>query len=104
MSEPSPTTSGQLTTRSGREGALQAALERLAPPTRPDRDTPDLHVTAVRRLPAIPASYAPFPDALDARLRHALESRGVSQLYTHQASSIEHALACRNLVVITPTA
>jgi DEAD/DEAH box helicase domain-containing protein len=91
--------------RSGREGALQAALERLAPGQLPDRaDSPDLHVTAMRRLPAVPARYAPFPEALDPRLVRVLESRGISQLYTHQAESIEHALAGRNAVVITPTA
>src|SRR3989441_7628844 len=112
--------SGALAAQSPQEGALQAALDRL---TRgrlvewgtglPERhggarsslhDTPDLHVTAVRRLPAIAARYAPFPAALDQRLRQALESRGISQLYTHQAESIEHTLAGRHVVVITPTA
>ena len=34
----------------------------------------------------------------------ALASRGVDQLYTHQAEAIEHALAGRHTVVITPTA
>src|SRR5881628_3672356 len=91
-----------------RAAALEQALDRLAPglPTvnevRPD--TPDLHVTAVRRLPAVAAQYAPFPAALDERLQRALESRGIARLYTHQAESIEHALAGRNVVVITPTA
>ena len=50
------------------------------------------------------AQYAPFPEALDPRLRAALESRGLSQLYTHQAEAIDHALAGRHVVVITPTA
>ena len=91
--------------RSRRDGALDAALERLAPGHLPERpDTPDLHVTAVRRLPALAARYAPFPAALDERLQRALASRGISQLYTHQAEAIEHALAGRNVVVITPTA
>jgi DEAD/DEAH box helicase domain-containing protein len=67
-------------------------------------DAPDLHVTAVRRLPASPGRFAPFPAGLDPRLRQALESRGISQLYTHQAETIEHALAGRHAVVITPTA
>jgi DEAD/DEAH box helicase domain-containing protein len=34
----------------------------------------------------------------------ALEARGIQQLYTHQAESIEHALAGRNVVITTPTA
>jgi DEAD/DEAH box helicase domain-containing protein len=91
--------------RSHKDGALAAALERLAPgghlQERPD--TPDLHVTAVRRLPEVAARYAPFPDGLDERLQRALAARGISQLYTHQAETIGHALAGRNAVVITPT-
>jgi DEAD/DEAH box helicase domain-containing protein len=97
--------SGALTTRSGRDGALDAALDRLAPGRFPDRpDTPDLQVTAVRRLAAVPAQHAPFPAALDQRLRDALHVRGISAPYTHQAEAIDHALAGRNVVVITPTA
>src|SRR5262245_51585992 len=86
------------------ENALDAALDRLAggPVDRPD--TPDLHVTALRRLSPVPARYAPFPDALDERLTHALQSRGIAQLYTHQAEAIDHAIHGRNVVVITPTA
>jgi DEAD/DEAH box helicase domain-containing protein len=64
----------------------------------------DPHVTAVRRLPAAPAQYAPFPDSLDARLPHALAARGVAQLYTHQADAIAHAMAGRHVVIVTPTA
>ena len=106
---------GGLITRSRRDGALDEALERLAggqvsPRTgeahssvdRPD--TPDLHVTALRRLPQVPAQFAPFPEPLDDRLRTALIARGIAQLYTHQAQSIGHAMAGRNVVVITPTA
>ena len=41
-------------------------------------DSPDLHVTAVRRLPAVEAEYLPFPDSARCpRLRQALESRGI---------------------------
>jgi DEAD/DEAH box helicase domain-containing protein len=96
---------GALTRRSGRDSALDAALERQAPGRQADRpDTPDRHVTAVRRLPAVSATYAEFPSSLDARLRRALASRGVAAPYVHQAAAIEHALARRNVVVITPTA
>jgi DEAD/DEAH box helicase domain-containing protein len=104
MSDETPTRSA-LAPRVGRDGALDAALERLVPGRVPDRpDTPDLHVTAVRRLPATAARYVPLPDTLDHRLRSALETRGVGQLYTHQGEAIEHALAGRHVVVTTPTA
>ena len=105
MSDGGHAISSGLATRSGREGALLAALEKLSPGQLPDRaDAPDLHVTAVRRLPAIPAQLVPFPEALDGRLRQALESRGIAQLFTHQAESIDHALTGHHVVVITPTA
>ncbi len=105
MHGPVPVESGALTTRSGRDVALEAALERLAPGRPPERaDTPDLHVTALRRIPAVAAQYAPFPAALDDRLVRALGTRGISSLYAHQADAIEHALARRNVVVVTPTA
>ena len=91
--------------RSGHDGALDAALERLAPGLQRDRpDTPDLHVTAVRRMAPVAAQVVPFPETLDARLRSALESRGIRELYTHQAETLAHALARRNAVVVTPTA
>jgi DEAD/DEAH box helicase domain-containing protein len=91
-------------TRSRSDGALDAALDRIGGRDIDRPDTPDLHVTAVRRLPAVAAQLAPFPEALDPRLTSALVSRGVEQLYTHQAEAIEHALAGRHTVVITPTA
>src|ERR1051326_8168692 len=88
-----------------RGATLEQALERLAPGLPADRpDTPESHVTAGRRLPAIAAQYAPFPAALDARLTRALATRGIDQFYTHQADAIAHALGRRNVVVITPTA
>jgi DEAD/DEAH box helicase domain-containing protein len=64
----------------------------------------DPHVTAVRKLEAVEAQFAPFPDATDPRLVKAIGSRGISQLYTHQAEAIAHTMAGRNVVTITPTA
>src|SRR5712675_2142529 len=90
-----PTDSAGLSVRSRQTG--------LAAPGGAD-GAPDHHVTAVRRLPAVAAQHAPFPVGLDARLTAALASRGISQLYTHQAEVIDHALAGRHVVVITPTA
>src|SRR5260370_1346481 len=70
-------------TRSRSDGALDAALERIGGREVDRPVTPDLHVTAVRRLPAVAAQLAPFPPGLDPRLTRALVSRGVEQLYTH---------------------
>src|SRR5690349_8076951 len=96
------------------EDALNAALERiggreleearLGAPARGESRPVDARVTAVRRLPAVAAQYTPFPDTLDGRLTRALGAGGVTQLYTHQAEAIGHALAGRNVVVVTPTA
>jgi DEAD/DEAH box helicase domain-containing protein len=55
-------------------------------------------------LPALEAAWAPFPASLDPRLTEVLASRGIGQLYTHQAEAIDHALAGRHVVVVTPTA
>src|SRR5216683_4917728 len=95
--------SGVVAAISRRDGALDAALERIistpaaraareAITARPRPDTPDLHITAVRRLPSVAAEYAPFPVALDDRLSRILDARGIGQLYTHQAEAIDHAL------------
>jgi DEAD/DEAH box helicase domain-containing protein len=88
-----------------KELALQGALEQLAAGPSVDRpDTPDGVITAVRRLPAITARFAPFPGSIDPRLRAALARRGVAQLYIHQAAALDHVTAGRNIVITTPTA
>jgi DEAD/DEAH box helicase domain-containing protein len=92
-------------TQEHKQVALQSALHVLASGSDLDRaDTPDEVVTAVRRLPAVDAEYAPFADEIDARLRAALETRGVRQLYTHQAEAYAHVAAGRQVVITTPTA
>src|SRR6186713_2367562 len=83
---------------------LQQALGRLAASPKPGGPDADAIVTATRRLPAVSATYAPFPEQTDDRLRAALAARGIEQLYTHQAEAIFHALGGRNVVTITPTA
>ena len=95
-----------LAVRTAHDGALDAALQRLVPggdlPERPD--SPDLHVTAVRRLPPAAAQLSPLPSGLDDRLAAALATRGIEQVYTHQAESFAHTFAGRNVVITTPTA
>jgi DEAD/DEAH box helicase domain-containing protein len=87
-----------------KDKSLQEALARLTASRGPVTVESDPIVTAAHRLPAVTASFAPYPDGTDERLRAALAGRGVEQLYTHQAEAFEHVLAGRNVVTITPTA
>jgi len=88
-----------------KDTALRGALEHLAPGPWVERaDTPDGVITAVRRLPPVEAVFEPFPEALDPRLRAALEARGLSQLYCHQAEAYQRVAAGEHIVVTTPTA
>jgi DEAD/DEAH box helicase domain-containing protein len=61
-------------------------------------------VAAHRVLEPRPPRHAPWPEGLDPRLIHALRSRGVEALYTHQAQALEAIRARRNVCVVTPTA
>src|SRR6266852_4601836 len=61
-------------------------------------------IAAVRHFEARPAVFAPFPSSLDPRLVESLRSRGVQQLYSHQAQAFEIVSKGENLVVVTPTA
>src|SRR5829696_5111919 len=83
---------------------LQQALGRLSASPKPGGADADPIVTASRRLPAVAATYAPFPSDADPRLLNALAARGIEQLYTHQAEAFGHVLGGRNVVTITPTA
>ena len=84
--------------------ALQSVVERLTGTLAERPDTPDGWITAVRRMAPKAAAFAPFPEGIDERLGAVLAARGISQLYTHQAAAVEHALAGRNVVITTPTA
>ena len=100
-----PTTLPARRSQEHKQVALQSALQVLAAGSALDRpDTPDEVVTAVRRLPAVEASYAPFPAGIDPRLRAAFEARGVQQLYTHQAEAFDLVAQGKQVVVTTPTA
>ncbi len=87
-----------------KDRSLQEVLTRLTASPAPMGRDADPIVTAAHRLPAIAASFAPYPQGTDERLIAALAGRGVEQLYTHQAEAFEHVLAGRNVVAITPTA
>ncbi len=87
-----------------KDRSLQEVLTRLTASRAPLGPEADPIVTASHRLPAIPASFAPYPEGTDDRLRAALAARGIDRLYTHQAEAFGHVLAGRNVVTITPTA
>jgi DEAD/DEAH box helicase domain-containing protein len=55
-------------------------------------------------LPARGPEHAPMPPWLDPRIVTGLATRGVEQLYTHQAEAIEAVHAGEDVVVVTPTA
>jgi DEAD/DEAH box helicase domain-containing protein len=87
-----------------KDRSLQEVLTRLTSSRAPIGPDADPIVTASHRLPAMAASFAPYPEGTDDRLISALAARGVEQLYTHQAEAFEHVLGGRNVVTITPTA
>ncbi len=65
---------------------------------------PDSPIRAIHHQPAQDADYAPLPGTVDPRLREALERRGVTALYTHQAEAFTAVERGENVVVVTPTA
>ena len=79
--------------------STEAVLERLL-------EEPSLARGVIHHevLPARDAEFAPFPDWVDPRIRAGLASRGISELYTHQAAAIDAVHAGQDVVVVTPTA
>jgi DEAD/DEAH box helicase domain-containing protein len=85
-----------LARQTGLRGAITHFEEWMAHPESP--------VRAIRRQEARAGEFAAFPETLSPTLTQALVTRGISQLYVHQAEAFSHASAGRNVVVITPTA
>src|SRR5262247_2867697 len=61
-------------------------------------------ITTVKQFPARPPVLVPFPASLDSRLAEALRSRGIAELYSHQARACELIDKGQNVVIVTPTA
>jgi DEAD/DEAH box helicase domain-containing protein len=87
-----------------KDRSLEEALRRLEATAIPKQAEGEPIVTAVERMPAVPAQYADYPEGVDERLLDALRARGIERLYTHQAAAWQQISAGRNLVIITPTA
>lgn len=70
------------------------------------RQTPGIsrNITHWRTIPPREAVYAPFPGMIHPKLREALQERGISGLYRHQADAFQAALEGHHVVAVTPTA
>ncbi len=55
-------------------------------------------------VPATEARYAAMPQGLNSGIQEALASRGIAQLFEHQARAFEAAQSRRAVVISTPTA
>jgi DEAD/DEAH box helicase domain-containing protein len=55
-------------------------------------------------IAANPATFGAWSPAVDPRLVTALRAHGIDRPYVHQAEAVDHALAGRDVVVVTPTA
>ena len=61
-------------------------------------------LTAVRQIPARDAQFRPVSAWVTSALAEAYRSKGIQELYSHQASSAELVRDDKNVVVVTPTA
>jgi len=83
-----------------RKPSLEAVVARF----QSAHQEPDSAVRAIHHQPAAEGVYAEIPAAVDARLRAALEKRGISRLYAHQADAFDEIARGRHVVIVTPTA
>ena len=61
-------------------------------------------LTAVRQIPARDAKFRPMPIWVASALAEAYRTKGIRELYSHQASTAELVRGGKNVVVVTPTA
>jgi DEAD/DEAH box helicase domain-containing protein len=61
-------------------------------------------LTAVRQIPAREAKFRPIPGWVTSTLSEAYRTKGIQELYSHQAATAELVHHGRNVVVVTPTA
>jgi DEAD/DEAH box helicase domain-containing protein len=75
------------------------AIRELAP-----NDPNNEVITALHRLPAREAQWAPMPGWIRPELAEAYRQKGIEQLYSHQAAAAERIQQGDNVVIVTPTA
>ena len=61
-------------------------------------------VTAVHRIPAREAQWAPMPDWVRPEIVAAYRAKGINELYSHQAEAAHRIHGGKNVVVVSPTA
>ena len=64
----------------------------------------DSAVRAIHHQPAAEGIFADIPALVDPKLRAALEKRGITRLYSHQADAFDQIQAGKHVVIVTPTA
>ena len=85
--------------RASSSSQIETVVDQLAA-----RDRHAELITALHRVPARQAQWAPMPEWVRPELIAAYRDKGVEQLYSHQAQAIAAVDAGRNAVIVTPTA
>ena len=62
------------------------------------------NLTKWTKIPAKEGRYSAFPEGMDERLKKALNEKGITQLFTHQATAFDLVQEGKNIVSVTPTA
>ncbi|HWC95170.1 MAG TPA: DEAD/DEAH box helicase [Candidatus Sulfopaludibacter sp.] len=84
--------------------ATKPSLEAVVARFRSSHQQPDSPVRAIHHQAATEGLFADMPASVDERLRAALEKRGITRLYVHQADAFERIAEGRNVTIVTPTA
>jgi DEAD/DEAH box helicase domain-containing protein len=82
----------EVTTHGGVETAVARFEQWMA--------VPDSPVRAIRHQPARPGQFAELPESVAPAIRAALEQRGITQLYTHQAEAFRLSGDGKHIVVL----
>jgi len=61
-------------------------------------------LTCLRQIPAREAKFRPMPGWVSRELSDAYRTKGIKELYSHQAATAELVHSGKNVVVVTPTA
>ncbi|KAA3617439.1 MAG: DEAD/DEAH box helicase [Calditrichaeota bacterium] len=62
------------------------------------------NLTKWTEIPAKEGQFSNFPESMDVRLKKALNEKGITELFTHQATAFDLVNQGKNIVAVTPTA